>query len=99
MRSIFIVGSGPNESTKVARMAAPVGVVNSPSIAHSASGMPRSNSAVAGAGNAALAVSDLDSAPARRHRRGHDAIHAQQVPADGGADDIGDRVGRPTSWK
>ena len=45
-------------------------------------------------GNAALAVGDLDRAPAGRHRRGHDAIHAQQVPAHGRADDVGNRVGR-----
>ena len=45
-----MAGTGPNESTSVARMAAPVGVVNSPSIVDSANGMPQSNSAVAGAG-------------------------------------------------
>ncbi len=48
-----------------------------------------------GGGNAALAVGDADLAHAGRHRRGHDAIDAQQVPADGRADDVGDRVGRP----
>ena len=45
-----MLGSGPKASINVARMAAPVGVVNSQAIADSASGISRSNSAVAGAG-------------------------------------------------
>ena len=50
MRSMVIAGSGPYDSTRVARMAAPVGVVSSQSTADAASGTPLSSSAVAGAG-------------------------------------------------
>ena len=44
--------------------------------------------------NAAPPVGDLDEPVPRRHRRGDDAVDAQQVPADGRADDIGDRIDR-----
>ncbi len=54
MCSIFMLGSGPTESTNVARMAAPVGVVSSASMLDSANGRPLSNSAVAGAGTLTL---------------------------------------------
>ncbi len=46
-----------------------------------------------GGGNAALAVGDLDPADPRRNRRGHDVIHPEQLPADRGPDDVGDRIG------
>ena len=52
MLSMVIAGSGPNRSTTVVRIAAPVGVVNSISTIDSASGTPLSISAVAGAGSA-----------------------------------------------
>ena len=45
-----MAGGAPNASASVAIMAAPVGVVNSAWISHSAKGIPRNNSAVAGAG-------------------------------------------------
>ena len=44
-------GNEANRSTTVVRMAAPVGVVSSPSTSDSARGTPRSSSAVAGAGS------------------------------------------------
>ena len=40
------------------------------------------------------AVSRLDPAPARRDRAGLEAIDAQQVQADGRADDVDDRIDR-----
>ena len=49
--SIVSAGSDVNRSTTVARIAAPVGVVISPSTIDSASGTPRKISAVAGAGS------------------------------------------------
>ena len=47
---MVMAGTGPNRPASVATMAAPVGVVSSWGIAVSAKGIPRSNSAVAGAG-------------------------------------------------
>ena len=49
---------------------------------------------MAGAGTLHCAVGDLDRALPGRHRRGHDALDAQQVPADRRADDVGDRIDR-----
>ena len=74
-------------------MAAPVGVVNSPSIVDFSSGMPRSNSAVAGAGMLHSPCAILIRPTPVGTGEAHNAIDPQQIPADGGADDVGDRVG------
>ena len=75
-------------------MAAPVGVVSSR--ADRRLGQRNAAEQLGGGRgrNAALAVGDPDPARAGRHRRGHDPLDAQQVPADRRADDVGDRVGR-----
>ena len=46
-------------------------------------------------GHAELAVRDPNAARAGRNRRHDQPLHAEQVPADGRADDVGNRVGRP----
>ena len=94
MRSIVIAGSGPNASTSVATIAAPVGVVSSPATRRRGQRNAPQQLGRGRRGNAAAAVGDLDEAGAGGHRRAHDRFDAQQVPADRRADDVGDRIDR-----
>ena len=91
---------GPNDCASAARMAAPVGVVSSPSTAEAAKGTPHNSSAVAGVGmlHSPWAILIRPQPVAT----GEAMIHStpQQVEAHGRAHDVGDRIGPlPTSWK
>ena len=92
--SIVMAGSGPNRSTTVVRIAAPVGVVSSISTVDSASGTPLQELGRRRGGQRHPAVRRLDPAPARRHRAGLEPVDAEQVEPDGRADDVDDRVDR-----
>ena len=71
-----------------------MGVVSSASIVVAASGMPLSSSAVAGAGTVARPWAIVIVPVPVGTGELHHAVHAQQVPGDGRADDVGNRIDR-----
>ena len=92
MRSIVSAGRGPKSLTKLETSVAPVGVVSSPSTLLAARGIPRSNSAVAGAGNRTTSVGNLDESRPGGNRRSSGPLDAEQVPGNRTANDVGNRI-------